>query len=88
MPMPDSTKVGDFVDLWVSETQANGTFLPPVTLVLDAEIVDIVSETGVMAEGQQRVQVLVPVESVSPILQAIASKSPLSMVLKRNLGND
>jgi hypothetical protein len=88
MPMPDSTKVGDFVDIWVSETQANGTFLPPVTLVLDAEIVDIVSETGVMAEGQQRVQVLVPVESVSPILQAIASKSPLSMVLKRNLGND
>lgn len=88
MPMPESTKVGDFVDIWVSDSQSNGTFLPPVTLVLDAEIVDIVSESGVMAEGQQRVQVLVPVESVSPILQAIASKSPLSMVLKRNLGND
>lgn len=88
MPLPEGTRVGDFVDIWVSDAQANGLFLPPVTLVLDAEIVAITSDTGVMADGQPRVQVLVPVVSVSPILEAIASKSPLSMVLKRNLGND
>jgi hypothetical protein len=56
--------------------------------VLDAEIVDIAKPTGVMADSQPEVQVLVPVESVSPILDAVASKDAISMILKRNLGND
>jgi hypothetical protein len=56
--------------------------------VLDAEIVDITTATGVMADQQPQVQVLVPVESVSPILDAVASKHALSLILKRNLGND
>jgi hypothetical protein len=30
----------------------------------------------------------VPFESVSPILDAVASKDAISMILKRNLGND
>ena len=59
-----------------------------MTLVLDAEIVDVAQASGVMADQQPRVQVLVPVESVSPILDAVASKDALSMILKRNLGND
>jgi hypothetical protein len=59
-----------------------------MTLVLDAEIVDVAEASGVMADQQPRVQVLVPVESVSPILDAVASKDALSMILKRNLGND
>jgi hypothetical protein len=59
-----------------------------MTLVLDAEIVDVAEASGVMADEQPRVQVLVPVESVSPILDAVASKDALSMILKRNLGND
>jgi hypothetical protein len=59
-----------------------------MTLVLDAEIVDIAEAKGVMSDQQPQVQVLVPVESVSPILDAVASKDALSMILKRNLGND
>ncbi len=88
MPLPQGVGVGDFVDIWVSESQEGGVFAAPMTLVLDAEIVDIAQATGVMAEQQPQVQVLVPVESVSPILDAVASKDAISMILKRNLGND
>ena len=88
MPLPRGVGVGDFVDIWVSEAQEGGRFATPMTLVLDAEIVDVAEASGVMADQQPRVQVLVPVESVSPILDAVASKDSLSMILKRNLGND
>ena len=88
MPLPRGVGVGDFVDIWVSEAQEGGSFAAPMTLVLDAEIVDVAESSGVMADQQPRVQVLVPVESVSPILDAVASKDALSMILKRNLGND
>jgi hypothetical protein len=88
MPLPRGVGVGDFVDIWVSESQEGGLFAEPLTLVLDAEIVDITTATGVMADQQPQVQVLVPVESVSPILDAVASKHALSLILKRNLGND
>lgn len=88
MPLPQGVGVGDFVDIWVSEAQEGGSFAAPMTLVLDAEVVDVAEATGVMADQQPRVQVLVPVESVSPILDAVASKDALSMILKRNLGND
>ena len=88
MPLPQGVGVGDFVDIWVSGSQEGGVFAAPMALVLDAEIVDIAQATGVMAEQQPQVQVLVPVESVSPILDAVASKDAISMILKRNLGND
>ncbi len=88
MPLPQGVGVGDFVDIWVSEAKEGGSFAAPMTLVLDAEIVDIAEAKGVMSDQQPQVQVLVPVESVSPILDAVASKDALSMILKRNLGND
>lgn len=88
MPLPQGVGVGDFVDIWVSESLVGGSFAAPMTLVLDAEIVDIAQATGVMADQQPQIQVLVPVESVSPILDAVASKDAISMILKRNLGND
>jgi hypothetical protein len=88
MPLPQGVGVGDFVDIWVSQSQEGGSFAEPLTLVLDAEIVDITQATGVMADQQPQVQVLVPVESVSPILDAVASKDAISLILKRNLGND
>ena len=88
MPLPQGVGVGDFVDIWVSEAIQGGSFAAPMTLVLDAEIVDVAAATGVLADQQPQVQVLVPVESVSPILDAVASKDSLSMILKRNLGND
>lgn len=88
MPLPQGVGVGDFVDIWVSEAVDGGAFATPKTLVLDAEIADIAETSGVMADQQLRVEVLVPTESVSPILDAVASKDALSMILKRNLGND
>ena len=87
MPVPANLKVGDFVDVWVSAAIENNNFAPSVTLVRDAEITDIIEPSGVMADQTPRVQVLVPVVSVAPILDAIASKGALSLVLKRNLGN-
>jgi hypothetical protein len=88
MPLPQGVGIGDFVDIWVSESLEGGSFAAPMTLVLDAEIVDIAQATGVMADQQPQIQVLVPVESVSQILDAVASKDAISMILKRNLGND
>jgi hypothetical protein len=72
----------------VSQSLEGGVYADPLTLVLDAEIVDITTETGVMANQQPQVQVLVPVDAVSSILDAVASKDAISLVLKRNLGND
>jgi hypothetical protein len=88
MPLPASVKPGDAVDVWVSRSTENRRFAPPVKLVLDAEIVAITEPTGMLSEQAQRVQILVPAALVSEILDAIASKDALSMVLQRNLGND
>lgn len=88
MPLPAKVKVGDFVDVWVSKSTANNKFQPPTKIVLDAEIVDIVQSSGIMSDQAQQIQVLVPTDSVASILDAIASKDALSLVLQRNLGDD
>ena len=87
MPLPAKVRVGDLVDVWVSKLTANNQYAKPVQVVIDAEIADIVQTSGIMSDQSQQVQVLVPADSVSPILDAIASKDALSLVLKRNLGN-
>ena len=88
MPLPSKVRVGDLVDIWVSKSNENNQYAKPVQVVIDAEIADIVQTSGIMNDQALQVQVLVPSESVSPILDAIASKDALSLVLKRNLGND
>jgi len=88
MQVPKNIKVGDFVDIWTSDLQDNNKYAPPVTLVLNAEVSDIIQETEVLGGQQLKLQLLVPVASVAPILDAIASKDALSVVLKRSLGNE
>jgi hypothetical protein len=88
MPLPSSVQVGDLVDVWVSKKTGSNEFAPPVQLALDAEIAEITESTGMLSEQGQKVQVLVPTDSVVSILDAIASKDALSLVLQRNLGND
>ena len=88
MPLPSTVKVGDLVNIWVSKKQDAGKYLAPVQLVLNAEIAELTEATGMLADQAPRVQVLVPVESVGPILDAIASKDALSLVLQRNLSNE
>jgi hypothetical protein len=88
MPLPASIAAGDVVDIWVSKSTENRRFAPPLKLVLGAEIVAITEPTGMLSEQAQKVQVLVPVASVAQILDAVASKDVLSMVLQRNLGDD
>jgi hypothetical protein len=88
MPLPSTLKVGDLVDLWVSKKQDGGKFAPPVQLVLNAEVADVTEATGMLSDQSPRVQVLVPVESVAAILDAVASKDALSLVLQRSLENE
>jgi hypothetical protein len=88
MPLPKSLKVGDAVDIWVSDAIESGKFAPAVMIVRDAEVTDIVAASGVVADQPPKVQVLVPVAAVATVLDAVASKSVLSLVLKRNLGDD
>jgi hypothetical protein len=88
MPLPTGLKPGDAVDIWTSALTDKNLFAPPVALVLDAEVTAVRQPSGMFANAQPEVQVLVPAESVPPILDAIASKDAVSLVLKRNLGND
>ncbi len=88
MPLPSQLKVGDLVDIWVSKKQEGGKFAEPVQLVLNAEVAEITESSGMLAEQSPRVQVLVPVESVVAILDAVASKDALSLVLQRSLENE
>lgn len=88
MPVPQDLKVGDFVDVWVSTSIENNKFSPAVMLVRDAEVTNVIATSGVLADQAPKVQLLVPIASVAPILDSIASKSALSLVLRRNLGND
>lgn len=87
MPLPTGLKAGDLVDVWSSALTDRNLFAPPVSLVFSAEVTDVRQPTGMFAAQQPEVQLLVPAESVAPILDAIASKDALSLVLKRNLGN-
>jgi hypothetical protein len=88
MPVPQNLKVGDYVDIWLSAAIENNKFASAVMLVRDAEVTNVIASTGVVTEQSPKVQLLVPVVSVAPILDSIASKSALSLVLRRNLGND
>jgi len=88
MPLPSTLKVGDLVDLWVSKKQDGGKFAPPVQLVLNAEVAEVTEATGMLSDQSPRVQVLVPVDSVAAILDAVASKDALSLVLQRSLENE
>lgn len=88
MPVPKSLKVGDLVDIWVSDAMANGKFAPAIMIVRDAEVADIVESAGVVSDQPPKVQLLVPIAAVAPVLDAVASKSVLSLVLKRDLGDD
>jgi hypothetical protein len=88
MPLPSSVQPGDLVDVWVSKKTGSNQYAPPVQLALDAEIAEITESTGMLSDQGQKVQVLVPTDSVLSILDAIASKDVLSLVLQRNLGND
>ncbi|MFM6939390.1 MAG: hypothetical protein ACKOUD_02065 [Rhodoluna sp.] len=88
MPLPSTVKAGDFVDVWVSKATSNNVLLPSVQLVLGAEIVEIVEGGGLMSDQSQQVQILVPAESVAPIVDAVSTKSALSLVLQRNLTDD
>jgi hypothetical protein len=88
MPLPSGLKAGDSVDIWTSTLTDKNLFAPPIELVLNAEVTNVREPTGMFANQQPEVQALVPVESVAPILDAIASKDALSLVLRRNLGND
>jgi hypothetical protein len=88
MPLPSKLKVGDLVDVWVSKKQDGSKYSAAIQLVLNAEVVEITETTGVLADQSPKVQVLVPTESVGPILDAIASKDALSLVLQRTLDNE
>ena len=68
--------------------EEGGKFAEPVQLVLNAEVAEITESSGMLAEQSPRVQVLVPVESVAAILDAVASKDALSLVLQRSLENE
>jgi hypothetical protein len=88
MPLPTSLKVGDLVNVWVSKKQESGKYAQPVELVLNAEVSDLTAPSGMMADQNPAVQILVPTASVAAILDAVASKDALSLVLQRNLGNE
>jgi hypothetical protein len=88
MPLPSKLKVGDLVDVWVSKKQDGAKYAAAIQLVLNAEVVEITEANGVLADQSPKVQVLVPTESVGPILDAIASKDALSLVLQRTLDNE
>jgi len=88
MPLPSKLKVGDLVDVWVSKKQDGGKYLAPVQLVLSAEVAELTEATGMLADQAPKVQVLVPADSVGPILDAIASRDALSLVMRRSLANE
>jgi hypothetical protein len=88
MPLPSNLKAGDHVNVWVSKKQESGKYAQPVELVLNAEVANITAASGMMADQSPAVQALVPTASVAAILDAIASKDAISLVMQRNLGNE
>jgi hypothetical protein len=88
MPLPSELEVGDLVDVWMSKKGDAGKFDAPVQVALNAEVVELSESSGMLGDQAPKVQVLVPADAVEAILDAIASKDAMSLVLQRNLGNE
>lgn len=88
MPLPAGLKPGDTVNIWTSKLTDKNRFAPPVELVLSAEVTGIREQSGMFANQSSLVQLLVPSASVGSILDAIAAKDAISLVLQRDLGHE
>lgn len=77
--LPRSVRAGSLVDVWTAAPTDDG-YEAPAVLVDDAIVVGVVEDEGILATAAQQLELLVPADETSRLLEAMSNEHVLSVV--------
>lgn len=80
-----SIRAGSAIDLWASSSEGAQVYGEPRILSLGAEVSEIIEPSGMFADANKSVEIMVHPNDLQPILFAIASGDKFAAVLKPTL---
>jgi len=84
--IPSAVRAGSLVDVWTA-APTDGGYEVPAVLVDDAIVVGVLEDDGILASAAQQLELLVPVDQTSVLLEAMSNEHVLSVVpLARPVG--
>lgn len=77
--LPRSVRTGSLVDVWTAAPNDDG-YDAPAVLIDDAIVVGVVEDDGILASAAQQLELLVPTDETSRLLEAMSNEHVLSVV--------
>ena len=77
--LPRSVRTGSLVDVWTAAPNDDG-YDAPAVLIDDAIVVGVVEDEGILASAAQQLELLVPTDETSVLLEAMSNEHVLSVV--------
>ena len=77
--LPRSVRTGSLVDVWTAAPNDDG-YNAPAVLIDDAIVVGVVEDEGILASAAQQLELLVPTDETSRLLEAMSNEHVLSVV--------
>ena len=77
--LPRSVRTGSLVDVWTAAPNDDG-YDAPAVLIDDAIVVGVVEDEGILASAAQQLELLVPTDETSRLLEAMSNEHVLSVV--------
>ncbi|GEK80070.1 hypothetical protein [Agrococcus baldri] len=77
--LPRSVRAGSLVDIWTAPPTEEG-YEAPAVLIDDAIVVGVVEDEGILASAAQQLELLVPTDETSLLLEAMSNEHVLSVV--------
>lgn len=77
--LPRAVRTGSLVDVWTAAPTEDG-YQAPEVLIDDAMVVGVLEDEGILASSAQQLELLVPTEATSALLEAMSNEHVLSVV--------
>lgn len=81
-PLASDLSEGSAISIWVASRAEANRFQEPVMLTTSAELVAVLEETDPFSGANQQVEVAVPIETLSPLLLAIANRDQVFVMAR------
>ncbi|SFS14394.1 hypothetical protein SAMN04487783_1833 [Agrococcus baldri] len=77
--LPRAVRTGSLVDVWTAAPTEDG-YQAPAVLIDDAIVVGVLEDEGILASSAQQLELLVPTDETSVLLEAMSNEHVLSVV--------
>jgi hypothetical protein len=77
--LPRAVRTGSLVDVWTAAPADDG-YEAPTVLIDDAIVVGVLEDEGILASSAQQLELLVPTDETSLLLEAMSNEHVLSVV--------